>query len=99
MISKLADFFFDGALGKLALGAGLFAAMFTWWQVDRASQRHIGRLEERVATEAKNDDAVKRADEIGARSRNPAARGMRDPYAGPDVGADIGQQPQVPAGL
>lgn len=41
-MSKLLDFIFDG-WGKAALGAGLFAAMFTWWQVDRSHQRQLGK--------------------------------------------------------
>jgi hypothetical protein len=86
LLSSAADFFFDG-WGKALLGVGLFAAMFTWWQVDRASQRHVGRLEERLETRRQDDDAVKKSDEAGAASRDPLARGMRDPYAGPAVGA------------
>lgn len=93
LLSGLADIVFDG-WGKWALGAGLFAAMFTWWQVDRASQRHVGRLEERLEIRRQDDDAVKKADEVGAASRNPAVRGLRDPYAGPDVG----RERQVPTG-
>jgi hypothetical protein len=91
-LSKILDFVFDG-WGKALLGAGLFAAIFTWWQIDRASQRHVGALEERVETEKQNHEAVKQADQVGAASRDPAARGVRDPYAGPDVerGAGAGQ--------
>ncbi len=85
LLSWGADFAFDG-WGKWALGAGLFAAMFTWWQVDRASQRHVGRLEERLETRRQDDEGVKKADEVGSASRDPRARGLRDPYAGPDVG-------------
>ncbi|CAN1722003.1 protein of unknown function [Hyphomicrobium sp. 1Nfss2.1] len=96
LLSGAADFLFDG-WGKALLGAGLFAAMFTWWQVDRASQRHVGRLEERLENRRQDDEAVKKADQLGAASRDPRVRGVRDPYAGPDVGRDLAG-PQVPTG-
>lgn len=93
LLSGAADFFFDG-WGKLALGGLLFAGMFTWWQVERASERatlrHVGALEEREQTRRQDDEAVKKADDAGARSRDPAVRGLRDPYAGPQVGVPTG---------
>lgn len=77
--------FLESGLGKAVVGAVIIAALFGIWQLDRANQRHVGAINERIATEKANDAAVKRADQIGARSRDPSVRGVRDPYAGSAV--------------
>lgn len=79
--------FLDSGLGKCVVGAVIIAALIGIWQLDRLNQRHIGAINERAATERTNNAAVKKADAIGARSRDPRYTGMRDPYAGPGVGA------------
>lgn len=61
-MSKLLDVLFDG-WGRAALGAGLFAAIFAWWQVDRAQQRNLGAAH--VRTEA-NEKANEIADKARA---------------------------------
>jgi hypothetical protein len=80
-----------GGFGELAIIGAIIAGLFAWWQVDRASLRHtnqeLGRLQERAEIRRHDDEAVKKADEADAASRDPAVRGVRDPYAGAAVGS------------
>jgi len=88
MIAAKIAGFLAGSWGRFFIGAGLVSALVILWQVDRASQKEIGALEERVNTEKQDNVAIEQADRAGALSRDPNARGVRDPYAGPKVGAE-----------
>jgi hypothetical protein len=59
-MSKLLDFIFDG-WGKAALGAGLFAAIFTWWQIDRLQQRNLGAAHVRTEANEKAGEIAEKA--------------------------------------
>ncbi len=68
---------------KVGIFAGFVVALLVAWNV------FINSVEERGATKAvakiekANKNAVKKADEVGRKSRDPAARGVRDPnYSG-----------------
>lgn len=70
-------------LFKIGGTVALVAFMAITWKV------YINSVEERGATKAvakiekANKNAVKKADEVGRKSRDPAARGLRDPnYTG-----------------
>lgn len=64
-------------LGRMiAAGGGVLLLVFAFG----AQQRSIGAAKAVAKIEAKNNEAVSIAGKAGAASRNPSARGVRDPY-------------------
>lgn len=68
-------------IGVIVAGIGAL-----WWSF-ASHYEHKGAQKQINAQERTDHAAIRKADEVGAKSRNPAVRGMRDPYAGPGVGA------------
>jgi len=71
-MSKLLDVLFDG-WGRAALGAGLFAAIFAWWQVDRAQQRNLGAAHARQEINEAAGDLARKGEAARADAERPGA--------------------------
>lgn len=67
--------------GRYLFAAGVFVALLMGYTM---KQRSIGARSAVAKIEAKNNEAVSIAGKAGSASRNPSARGVRDPYARPD---------------
>lgn len=79
------EFLFTKTLGKLVASLALIGALFGWWQWDRAHQRQVGALKERVEQAEREHADIERADEVRRASERARAERLRgvvaDPYA------------------
>lgn len=64
-------------LGRLIAGGASVALLIVAFG---SHQRNIGAAKAVAKIEAKNNEAVSIAGKAGSASRNPSARGVRDPY-------------------
>lgn len=78
---RILNFLLGGSGGGLVVGGLVFAGVFAAWQMDRASQREVGALTERVKTEEENEQVIRRADRVRTRVRSRRVSGVRDPHA------------------
>lgn len=67
------------------VGRGLVVGLvvLSLWQVDRVRQRAKGAADAVQNIERQQTDALRKADKAGRASRDPSARGVRDPYTRP----------------
>lgn len=81
IVKMIWDTVFGNALGRIlaACLAGLVALKAYGW-----TQQGVGAKKAVAKIEKANKHAVKKADEVGRKSRDPAARGVRDPYYSAD---------------
>jgi hypothetical protein len=78
MITTALKFVVGNPLGKLASAAALLAALvasFAW------QQQNTGVKKQKARQERTDANVVNRAADAARRAADPAARGVRDPYA------------------
>lgn len=71
-------------LARVGIAAGFVAVVVGSCALRDASLRNQGAQKAVAKIEKANKHAVKKADEVGRKSRDPAARGVRDPYYAAD---------------
>jgi uncharacterized membrane protein YczE len=69
--------FLASKLGRYVFTGGVFVALLVGFTIQ---QRNIGAAKAVAGIEAKNNAAVNTAGKAGSASRDPSARGVRDPY-------------------
>ncbi len=79
MILKLIGMFF-GPWGTPLMAGGALLVVFVAWQADRAGQRSVGRQQNAQQVESNNAEVQKSAASAARKSRDPAARGVLNPY-------------------
>jgi hypothetical protein len=67
-------------LTRIGIAAGFVAVIVGSCALRDASLRKEGAAKAVAKIEKANKNAVKKADEVGRKSRDPASRGVRDPY-------------------
>jgi hypothetical protein len=77
VMSRLNGIAGGGPLARLLAVAAVFAGLVGWFVHD---QRKIGGQKVIAKVEKANATAIKRAESAALRSRDPAARGVLDPY-------------------
>jgi hypothetical protein len=77
MLSSIA-LFLATKMGRYVFAGGVGAALLVGYTI---KQRNIGAAGAVAKIEAKNNAAVSDAGKAGSASRNPSARGVRDPYS------------------
>jgi hypothetical protein len=76
--------FFLTPLFKIGATAAVALVLVGSCMLRDASLRKEGATKVVAKIEKANKHAVKKADDVGRKSRDPAARGVRDPYYTPD---------------
>lgn len=71
-------------LARVGLALGLVVVSLGSVALYNESKRREGEARAIAKIEKANKHAVQKADEVGRKSRDPAARGVRDPYYSAD---------------
>jgi hypothetical protein len=80
-VISIGKFIFETVGGKVLLSGIGVIALVVWWQVERAGQRQVGRLEQKLETEKTNAKVVKRAAGVRSAVTDRGVQGRIDPFA------------------